>query len=160
MGKKPTKAADNAYCIARMAAAICNDRLSSREGAAEATGIDRTRLARIELGSLFPHPEEVQLLADTYKAPELLNWHCSNDCPIGRDTVTQIELTTLSQISIKLYNAVKDLPAKRDLLLAISDDGIISDEERPKLNDVLTTLGDISKHINTLKLWAQKHLNE
>lgn len=50
MPKNPTKAAANEFCIARKRAASFNDKLNSREGAAEVTSIDRTRLARIELG--------------------------------------------------------------------------------------------------------------
>jgi hypothetical protein len=49
MPKNPTIAADNAFCKARKAAATFNDTLNSREGASELLGIDRTRLARIEL---------------------------------------------------------------------------------------------------------------
>lgn len=59
MSKYATKAADNMFCQARYEAAKFNERLSSREGAAEELGVDRTRLARIELGSVTPYPEEV-----------------------------------------------------------------------------------------------------
>lgn len=58
MPKFATKAADNMFCQARYEAAKFNERLSSREGAAEELGVDRTRLARIELGSVTPYPEE------------------------------------------------------------------------------------------------------
>lgn len=37
MPKKATKASDNEFYKARIAAASCNERLSSREGAAEET---------------------------------------------------------------------------------------------------------------------------
>ena len=62
MPKFATKAADNMFCQARYEAAKFNERLSSREGAAEELGVDRTRLARIELGSVTPYPEEVLLI--------------------------------------------------------------------------------------------------
>lgn len=52
MPKMATKAADNVFYKARIAAASWNDRLGSREGASEVTGIDRTRLANIELGTI------------------------------------------------------------------------------------------------------------
>ena len=58
MPKMATKAADNVFYKARIAAASWNDRLGRREGASEVTGIDRTRLANIELGTINPHPEE------------------------------------------------------------------------------------------------------
>ena len=83
MPKMATKAADNVFYKARMAAASWNDRLASREGTSELTGIDRTRLANIELGTVNPHPDEVLMLADTYNAPELQNHFCSRLCPLG-----------------------------------------------------------------------------
>lgn len=83
MPKMATKAADNVFYKARIAAASWNDRLGSREGASEVTGIDRTRLANIELGTINPHPEEVLMLSDTYNAPELQNHFCSHLCPLG-----------------------------------------------------------------------------
>lgn len=51
MGKHATKAGENIFTQARYNAAKFNDRLNSREGASEELGIDRSRLARIELGS-------------------------------------------------------------------------------------------------------------
>ena len=54
MSQNPTKAADNAFCIARKNAAAWSEALNSREGASELLCIDRTRIARIELGSLIP----------------------------------------------------------------------------------------------------------
>ena len=64
MSKFATKAAANMFCQARYEAAKSNERLSSREGAAEEIGIDRTRLARIELGSTIPYQEEVLLMCN------------------------------------------------------------------------------------------------
>lgn len=69
MSKFATKAAANMFCQARYEAAKSNERLSSREGAAEEIGIDRTRLARIELGSTIPYQEEVLLML------HINSWH-------------------------------------------------------------------------------------
>ena len=84
MSKYATKAAGNMFCQARYEAAKFNERLSSREGAAEELGVDRTRLARIELGSVTPYPEEVLLMADIYRAPELKGNYCREMCPLGK----------------------------------------------------------------------------
>lgn len=54
MPKRATKASDNVVYQARMEAAKWNDRLGSREGASEVTGLDRTRIAYIELGTVTP----------------------------------------------------------------------------------------------------------
>lgn len=63
MPRNATKAAHNVFYLARKEAEKRNDRLGSREGAEEETGIDRTRLARIEGGVLNPYPEEVLMMA-------------------------------------------------------------------------------------------------
>lgn len=84
MPKSATKAAQNVFYLARMEAATCNDRLASREGASEEIGIDRTRLARIELGSLTPYPEEVLLMSEAYGAPQLANHYPSTESAVMR----------------------------------------------------------------------------
>lgn len=109
MPKMATKAADNVFYRARIAAASWNDRLGSREGASEVTGIDRTRLANIELGTINPHPEEVLMLSDTYNAPELQNHFCSHLCPLGIGTISPIELEELERVTLQLISAMKSL---------------------------------------------------
>ena len=85
MGKHATKAGENIFTQARYNAAKFNDRLNSREGASEELGIDRSRLARIELGSKNPFPDEVLMMSDIYNAPELKSYYCKNMCLLGKD---------------------------------------------------------------------------
>lgn len=119
MPKMATKAADNVFYKARIAAASWNDRLGSREGASEVTGIDRTRLANIELGTINPHPEEVLMLSDTYNAPELQNHFCSHLCPLGIGTISPIELEELERVTLQLISAMKSLPEVKDGIIDI-----------------------------------------
>ena len=49
MGSNPAKAAKNMYCQCRKAAALYNDRLNSREGAAELLGLSSSSLADYKL---------------------------------------------------------------------------------------------------------------
>lgn len=125
MPKMATKAADNVFYKARIAAASWNDRLGSREGASEVTGIDRTRLANIELGTINPHPEEVLMLSDTYNAPELQNHFCSHLCPLGIGTISPIELEELERVTLQLISAMKSLPEVKDGIIDIAADGVI-----------------------------------
>ena len=122
MPKMATKAADNVFYKARIAAASWNDRLGSREGASEVTGIDRTRLANIELGTINPHPEEVLMLSDTYNAPELQNHFCSHLCPLGIGTISPIELEELERVTLQLISAMKSLPEVKDGIIGIAAD--------------------------------------
>lgn len=137
MPKMATKAADNVFYKARIAAASWNDRLGSREGASEVTGIDRTRLANIELGTINPHPEEVLMLSDTYNAPELQNHFCSHLCPLGIGTISPIELEELERVTLQLISAMKSLPEVKDGIIDIAADGVIDASEKPRIDAYL-----------------------
>jgi len=158
MPKMATKAADSVFYKARMAASSWNDRLGSREGASEITGIDRTRLANIELGTIFPHPDEVLMLADTYNAPELQNHYCSRLCPLGIGTVNPVELAELEAIVLQLLSVMRDLPEVKDGIIDIAADGKITPEERPRMERYLAMLDEVDTKIQTLKLHYKKQL--
>lgn len=144
MPKMATKAADNVFYKARIAAASWNDRLGSREGASEVTGIDRTRLANIELGTINPHPEEVLMLSDTYNAPELQNHFCSHLCPLGIGTISPIELEELERVTLQLISAMKSLPEVKDGIIDIAADGVIDAKEKPRMEQYLEVLDEIT----------------
>ena len=83
MGRGPTKSNENAYFVARKKAAMYNERLYSREGAAELLGISVSTLADYELGNTKVVPvDKVVLMADLYNAPELKTGYCKYECPI------------------------------------------------------------------------------
>jgi len=158
MAKKATKAADNIFYKARMEAAACNDNLNSREGAAEQLGIDRTRLARIELGSLNPYPEEVLLMSDAYNTPELNNYFCSRMCPLRQQTVPAAELLHLDRITIRILTALGNTEFIQKTILEIVKDGIVSEDEQPQVQQILKALENISKAAMEMKLWVEKNL--
>lgn len=77
MGRGPTKSNENVYFVARKKAAMYNERLYSREGAAELLGISVSTLADYELGNTKVVPvDKVVLMADLYNAPELKTGYC------------------------------------------------------------------------------------
>ena len=59
MGTNPTKAAGNIYCQCRKEAAKYNDKLNSREGAAEVLGMSPSTLSDYELGITKIIPAEM-----------------------------------------------------------------------------------------------------
>lgn len=158
MPKQATKAADNTFYKARIAAATCNDRLASREGASEELGIDRTRLARIELGSLNPYPEEVLLMADYYDAPELANFYCSRMCPLGKKTVPPAEVQNIDRLTIRIISALDDADGIAEAILDIAEDGVITPDENERLQQVIAALEKIEVTAQEMKIWARKNL--
>jgi hypothetical protein len=158
MARKATKAADNIYYKARMEAAVTNDKLNSREGAAEIIGIDRTRLARIELDSICAYPEEVLMMSDAYNAPELNNYFCCEQCPIGKHTVPHLEVPDISYLTIQISILLKHSGSTTDKLMEIVQDRVITEDEKPELKNIVEELDEFSQKIQSLKLWAQKKL--
>lgn len=156
MTKIAPSTAVNRYYLARMAAAEKNERLSSREGASEETGIDRKRLQRIEIGTLNPYPEEVLLVADAYHAPELLNYHCSHCCPIGQRTVPRAELNELDRITVKFLNALEQIRDSDKELLQIAQDGTLTADEVPQMEHLLIGI----QRIATVALEIQIYLDK
>ena len=158
MSKKATKAADNMYYIARCEASECNDDFSSREKAAEIIGIDRTRLARIELDTIAPYPEEVKSMAEAYNTPELCNSYCARECPIGKDNVSEVTIDDFDRLALKVLDSLKDIDSLRSSLIAISEDGYIDESEKNAFHDILDALEKISTNAKALQLWAIKNI--
>ena len=149
--------AANRYYLARMEAAKTNERLSSREGASEETGIDRKRMQRIEIGTLNPYPEEVMLMADAYHAPELMNFYCTSACPIGQKIVPKAELRELDRLTIKFLNALEGIKGADKSLLAIAADGKLTPDELPAMEELLEAIKAISAVGYELEIFKEKH---
>lgn len=160
MGTNPTKAADNMYCRCRKAAAQWNDRLNSREGAAEALDLSVSTLADYELDNTRPPVETVVRMADLYRAPELLNFFCTRACPIGRRSLQQLEVKALDRSILEIVHALGSGGDIREDLLDITADGIIDAQERPRLKADLEALGTIERRIAELRLCLEKRMGK
>ncbi len=159
MSKFATKASGNVWCEARYAAAKGNGRLSSREGAAEELGIDRSRLARIELGSTVPYPEEALLMADMYKSPELKNYFCREMCPLGKN-MPKVDCSSLDRIGLKAMSSFRKVIQAKDLLLDITEDGIVDESEKEDLKKIIDILDEVGSIAQSLKAWVEKNMRE
>ena len=157
MTKIAPSTAVNRYYLARVAAAERNERMSSREGASEETGIDRKRLQRIEIGTLNAYPEEVLLMAEAYHAPELLNYHCSQCCPIGQRTVPRAEANELDRITVKCLNALESIKGADKALLSIARDGVLTADEVPQMEAVLVGVRNLATIAAEMQIYLEKH---
>lgn len=160
MPKLCTKTGSNVFNSARYDAARFNERMSSREGAAETTGIERSRLARIELGTTSPYPEEVILLADAYNAPELMNYYCTNLCPIGRRIAPKAECHQLDRMAIKILSSLDGLKGLGKVMVRIAADGKVTQNEIPELNRILDAFNQAAKTAAEMQIWMTKYVKE
>lgn len=132
MGNGGTKENQNVYFRARKQAAMYNERLSSREGAAEMLGISPSTLADYELGiTKFVPVDKVVLMADLYNCPELRTGYCKYECPIGKHIPLATSVSGIEGIALRLIrefdsNEIKNI--EKDLV-DIAADGVISEDE-------------------------------
>ncbi len=154
MARGATKASGNPWYEARKKAAEYDERLCSREGAAERLGMSVSAVADAELGlSKCMPPDKAVLMADLYKAPHLLNHYCLHECPIGCRHSLSDEVVDIDRVTVKLMKSlrVEKLGEIKDALLDIAEDGKITDDEKPALKDVLDYLDGLAKTVSELK---------
>ena len=152
---------ENVYFECRKRAAIHNERLNSRAGAAEILGISESTLAHYELGiTKFVPVDKVVLMADLYNCPELRTGYCKYECPIGKHIPLATTVSGIEGIALRLIrefdsNEIKSI--QKDLI-DIAADGVISEDEKPTLEKIISKLDEMSVAISELKLAGEKAL--
>lgn len=150
---------ENIYFACRKRAASYNDKLNSRENAAELLGISMSTLANHELGITKSVPvDTVVMMADLYHAPELKNNYCKNECPIGRGLPVATSIDSLEGITIRLLQGLDDetIRMMKKKLIDIAADGEISDDEMLEMKEIFKTLDSIAKTISELRMLAER----
>lgn len=108
MGRKSTRENKTIYQQLRE-----EDNLPREKASELLAFISEDRLERIENEKVQPAPEDVIRMSQVYNAPELCNYYCSHECPIGMKYVPSIEMTELPAIileTVASLNAVYPPP--------------------------------------------------
>lgn len=161
MGKGSINENTNVYFKARKRAAEYNERLYSREGAAELLGISVSTLADYELGNTKVVPvDKVVLMSDLYNAPELITGYCMRECPVHGFLPLATEEKSIQGIALRLLKGFNEdeLKAMKEDLIEITEDGIISCEEIPKLKAILNKLESMAEVISEMKIAGEKYI--
>lgn len=143
-----------------MEAAKFDNRLSSREKAAELCGLSAPQMARYELGMANIPPESVCMMADLYNAPELRSYYCHHQCPIGAIDVSPVYSMQLEGITLNILAEMNMLNKIKDRLIEIAADGQITEDEEEDFNKILDNLDGISQRAQELKIYAEKQRNK
>ena len=90
MGKKSIKENKTIYQLHREALNLTREAASNQMDC-----ISADRIEKIESQKSLPHPDEILTMAECYKAPNLCNYFCSHECPIGQKNVPPIKMKDL-----------------------------------------------------------------
>ncbi len=155
MGRVSVKENKNLYQIKREELGL------SREKASELLeSIPPERIEKIENQKSLPHPEEVLIMAEAYKTPNLCNYYCANDCPIGKHYVPEIEMKDLSQIILEMLASLNAMKGKQERLIEITVDGKVDGEEIKDFVHIQEELEKISITVEALQLWSEQMIAE
>ena len=147
---------ENIYRLARKKAASENPLLKSLDTAQDVLCIDRLRLLKRENGQKLPEPEDVACMEKVYGAPELRNYYCAKECPLGCSSEPLI-YDDLDKISVRLMSALHFLENAEDKIYSILEDGRVTENERGEFQGILDTLEKIAYSAGSLQLWAKKN---
>ena len=133
MGRASTRENKNIYQTTREAMHL------TREAAGELLeSIPPERIEKIENERSLPHPDEVLTMAEKYKQPGLCNYY--------------------SQIVLEMLASLNSMNRRKDRLIEITADGVISDDELEDFIRIREELERISIAVETLQLWSERML--
>lgn len=129
----------------------------SRERAADLLEtIPPERIERIESGKFTAHPDEILLMAERYKAPQLCNAYCTEECEIGRRYVPRVEQKELSRIVLEMLASLNRLQKRKELLVELTADEMIERHEIADFVEIQEELEDLAASVETLRLWVDQ----
>lgn len=153
MARTSTKVNKNPYHTARESLGL------TREAASELLEtLSPERIEKIENERSLPHPDEVLRMAGKYRRPDLCNYYCATQCPIGRQYVPEVRMKDLSQIVLEILASLNSMNKKQERLIEITADGIVSGDELADFIYIQEELERISVTVETLQLWSEKML--
>ena len=129
----------------------------SREKAADLLEtIPPERIERIESGKFTAHPDEILLMAEKYKAPQLCNAYCTEECEIGRRYVPRVEQKELSRIVLEMLASLNRLHGLKEQLIELTADERIDRHEIGDFVAIQKELEDLAASVETLRLWVDQ----
>ena len=122
--------------------------------------ISPNKLEKIENGRITLHPEDVLFMSQKYNAPDLCNYYCANQCPIGQHYVPEIKIKSLSGIVLEMLASLNSVEQRKNRLIEITADGVITQDEIEDFNKIRAELERISIAVEALQLWSEKIITD
>ena len=117
------------------------------------------RIERIENERQLPSPEDVMIMAEKYGEPNIRNYYCANQCPMGQHFVPKITFTDLEKTVLKLVASLNSMHAKKDKLIEIAEDGQITEDEMLDFISIQKDLEKVLLATDALELWTEKMMS-
>ena len=129
----------NIYKIARRAAGY------TQEAAAEMMNLSVESLRAYETGRRIPAGDVVLQMVICYNAQRLAVQHLQETNILFNSVVPPLEDRNMLEVAVRIYNRLRSFQEdnRLDRLLAIAEDGVIDDKERPEFEAIIADLRQI-----------------
>ena len=129
----------NIYKIARRAAGY------TQEAAAEMMNLSVESLRAYETGRRIPAGDVVLQMVICYNAQRLAVQHLQETNILFNSVVPPLEDRNMLEVAVRIYNRLRSFQEdnRLDRLLAIAEDGVIDDQERPEFEAIIADLRQI-----------------
>lgn len=157
MGKSSTKENKSIYQLVR------EDKGYSRAQAADLmTGyIEEYRLVRLENGDVSLQPADVLAMSKAYNKPELRNYYCTHECPIGKIDAPQVKMNSnIHELLVNMLLSLEAVNSNKMRLMEILADGKIQGDEVEDFEKIEKELEHISMAVESIQLWCERAKNE
>lgn len=95
-------------------------------------------------------------MAGKYKEPDLRNYYCAKQCPLGIDYVPEVKVKDLTRIVLETLSSLNSMDKNKNRLIEIAADGEISPDQIKDFVYTEKELQRISMAVEALQLWVEK----
>ncbi len=164
MGKVSLKENKSIYQEAREALDLSREKATDLISEIEYNGqkgrfnyLNYDRLVKLELEKQSFQPEDVLALSLAYNKPELRNYYCCHQCPIGEKDAPEVSDTNnVHKVLVEMAVSLETVNSQKIRLMEILADGKVDETEIPDLNKILDELEKISMTVEAIQLWCEK----
>ena len=142
-----------------MLAEARNDAKMSLECAEAITDVPRRSISQYEICPEKAPPDRVLKLSKAYHNLEVLEWYCTDVCPIGREQHCKIVVNGLTSAVMTMITEMNDVENLEKQLMKLTCDGVIDLSEMKDMEKIMTEIEHVERAIHALKAQYSKELS-
>lgn len=119
--------------------------------------LKENKIVKIEDGTAAIQPEDVVAMSKAYNKPELRNYYCCHECPIGQIDAPEVTYSgNIHEILVNMVVTLDSINQQKVRLLEILADGKVDADEVQDFDKIQDDLEKISMTVEAIQLWCEK----
>jgi len=131
----------------------------SQERASAEADIPKKALAKYEVYPEEATPDRILKLSQTYQNPEILEWYCTDVCPVGKTNHCKMVSNGLTGAAMSVVAETMDLQTLQHLLMKITCDGRVDANELGDMERIMIEIEHVERAIHALKIQFSKEVS-